>query len=388
MFGTSACVFGDIETDSVIDDFNDEGVSILIRPNRYRTALEVFEDAVFDGILDKRLDAKGRNEEVLRFDVIDDVEPLVETEFLQREVCFEVLKFLIERNEAGIGESRQVGPEVFSEFIKGVLGFTLIDWNKGRDRGEGVIDEMRLDLRHHDLDLRLFVAFGLIGQVGVLLDVDEKDEDLNGDDDRKIADGIAGDEVLDDDRDGRDEAIDNKGDLLGAVDLLVDDSQHEDTGQSDEFIDLGKRHGRESGVCRILHIEENRVEDVDYIQGDVDEIESEVGDADGFRHFVFARKKDESESEEKKRLRVIHHIEARIESEGRHIANEGVLQKIEDEIDREMHRGEDEEKQKEHLIPSLALLDKQVDYMNQKNRDSDETNSGVKSGFYIHGRKL
>ena len=79
MFGTSACVFGDIETDSVIDDFNDEGVSILIRPNRYRTALEVFEDAVFDGILDKRLNAKGRNEEVLRFDVIDDVEPLIET---------------------------------------------------------------------------------------------------------------------------------------------------------------------------------------------------------------------------------------------------------------------------------------------------------------------
>jgi hypothetical protein len=127
------------------------------------------------------------------------------------------------------------------------------------------------------------------------------------------------------------------------------------------------------------------VEDVDYVQSDVDEIESEVGDADGFRHFVFARKKDESKSEEKKRLRVIHHIEARIESEGRHIANEGVLQKIEDEIDREMHRGEDEEKQKEHLIPSLVLLDKQVDYMNQKNRDSDETNSGVKSGFYIHG---
>ena len=78
MLGASACVFADIETDSVIDDFNDEGIPILIRPNRYGAALEVFEDAVFDGILDKRLDAKGRNEEVLRFDVIDDVEPLVE----------------------------------------------------------------------------------------------------------------------------------------------------------------------------------------------------------------------------------------------------------------------------------------------------------------------
>ena len=131
MLGASACVFADIETDSVIDDFNDEGVSILIRPNRYRTALEVFEDAVFDGILDKRLDAKGRNEEVLRFDVKDDIEPLVEAEFLQGEVCFEVLKFLIERDEASIGKSRKVGPEVFGEFIKGVLGFTLIDWNKG-----------------------------------------------------------------------------------------------------------------------------------------------------------------------------------------------------------------------------------------------------------------
>ena len=97
MLGTSACVFADIETDSVIDDFNDEGVSILIRPNRYGTALEVFKDAVFDGILDKRLDAKRRNEEVIRLDVKDDIEPLVETEFLQREVRFEVLKFLIER---------------------------------------------------------------------------------------------------------------------------------------------------------------------------------------------------------------------------------------------------------------------------------------------------
>ena len=110
MLGTSACVFGDIETDSVIDDFNDEGIPILIRPNRYRTALEVFEDAVFDGILDKRLDAKGRNEEVLRFDVIDDVEPLVEAEFLQGEVCFKVFKFLIERNKAGVGKSRKVSP--------------------------------------------------------------------------------------------------------------------------------------------------------------------------------------------------------------------------------------------------------------------------------------
>ena len=65
-----------------------------------------------------------------------------------------------------------------------------------------------------------------------------------------------------------------------------------------------------------------------------------------------------------------------------------MLQKSEDEVHPEMHRGEDKEKQKEHLIPSLVLLDKQINYMNQENGDGDETYSCVKSGFCIHGRKL
>lgn len=58
---------------------------------------------------------------------------------------------------------------------------------------------MRLNLRQHHADLGVFVLLLLLGKLEVFLDAEEKEEDLDGDDDGKIGDGIALEDVLQDD---------------------------------------------------------------------------------------------------------------------------------------------------------------------------------------------
>ena len=85
----------------------------------------------------------------------------------------------------------------FCRFVCDKFFFTdVYRIDPAREFNDPFLDKMRLYLRQHYFDLRLFVLFFLFGEVDVFLHAQKKEQNFYGYDDGKIAYGVAFKDVL------------------------------------------------------------------------------------------------------------------------------------------------------------------------------------------------
>lgn len=127
-------------------------------------------DAVGHGVFHQRLQGQGRQGKGLAFQIVDDVEIVAEAELLQGKVILRVAQLLVKQNGLVVFDGLHVMPQKTGKLSNGLFRLLRIDAAERLDGSEGVVEEMRLDLSEHQIDLQLFrllllpvVSFGLVG---------------------------------------------------------------------------------------------------------------------------------------------------------------------------------------------------------------------------------